>query len=68
VNKTEIDVWIQIGTLLLNAGLVISGGIQSLIHSVHPGATEGQLNAILDGIIADATVRKARADAEAAGK
>ena len=67
MNKTEIDTWIQIGTLLLNAGIVVAGGIQSLIKGAQPHATEGQLNAILDGIIADAIARKARADVEAAG-
>ena len=65
MTANQIATWANVGVILVNAGITIVGGIQNLIKTAHPDVTEAEVNTILDWIINDATIRKARAEAEA---
>lgn len=49
---------------LINAGVASVQQVRTLIASLHPGMTESEVDAVLGLIVADATRRKALADAD----
>ena len=57
--------WLSVGETLITAGLATAAQIRTFIQSIHPGLSEDDLNAILDGIISGATRHKRLADGDA---
>jgi ABC-type antimicrobial peptide transport system ATPase subunit len=63
----QILAWVQAGQVLYSVGAATVANIRTWIKSQNPAATEAELNAICDVIIAGATKHKALADLDAAG-
>jgi hypothetical protein len=62
----QILIWVQAGRLLVGAGVATVEDIKAWVASKHGQTmTEADMDAILDAVIADATRRKALADADA---
>jgi hypothetical protein len=59
--------WVQAGQVLVTAGIATAANIQAWIKAQHPGLSDADLNAILDGIRAGALRHHGLADADAGG-
>lgn len=67
----DIQAWITAGSVLISAGTMLVGQLESLVRLFHTNLSEEDLNAIILGIQDDAARRAAlahqdRLDAEAA--
>lgn len=63
----QIQAWIQVTGLLVNTGIATFSQIRNTIKTFNKDTTEAEMDAIIDGVIHDATRRKAIAEREAAG-
>jgi phage FluMu protein gp41 len=66
MNPAVITSWIQVGSILVTAGIATVGQVKAMIAAHHGVAmTDADLNAIEQGVVDDARRRKALADADA---
>lgn len=68
INTQEILAWIQLSQQLATLGIDAANGIKNAIKAFRPGATDEELNAIVQGVINDATRRKLLAESDARGE
>jgi hypothetical protein len=66
IKPEQVEAYVKVAELLVDVGLDAARGIAALVREFHPPAmTEAELDAICVAVVADATARKARRDAEA---
>lgn len=59
MTPAEIMAWISAAEALTQAGIMIGTNIGNFVRSLSPGATDEELNEIVQGIIQRATDRRA---------
>lgn len=57
MDPNQIQAWIMAASVLVNTGTVAWDTVSGWIHSSHGGMTDAELNAILEGVKADADRR-----------
>jgi hypothetical protein len=67
MNPTQVTAWIQVITLLADAGIGIEHRIMDLLHIGSPQLTDAEIQAAYDAILADDGVREAFARAASQG-
>ena len=67
MDSARLMAWMQASQILVAAGVATVTQIRGLIAAMSPDVTDDDLNQIIDTVIADATRRKAQAEADARG-
>ena len=67
LTPAAVIAWKEAAVLLVQAGIYTVTQIKAIIKSRHTGATDEELNAIIEAVQDDARRRKAIADIDAAG-
>ena len=62
LNFDQINLYVQLFQAIEAGVLNVVGGFKAIIKALHPGASDEELNAIEDGIKADAAKRQAERD------
>lgn len=66
LTPTEISAWIQVAQVLASAGIATVNEVESAIRSIRGNVlSDTDLDALCDAVIADATVREAKAHQDA---
>lgn len=65
MSPEQMQAWIQVTGLLVHTGIATFAQVRSTINGFHKDMTDEQMDAIVNGVIEDATRRKALAEREA---